>query len=163
MLNDDDLPGVWRNADLASARGQKQTLRFTGAKVVGGIIAAFGAVFSWHIGRVDIAACIILLGFLLALGCELASWASQPERTWYDGRAVAESAKTLAWRYAVGADPFPISMSRAEAELLFASRMSSIIEQVSDQIVFEDSESIITDGMEELRRASFEGSSRLRV
>lgn len=30
----------------------------------------------------------------------------EPEERWYDGRALAESAKSLAWRFSVGAMPF---------------------------------------------------------
>ena len=74
-----------------------------------------------HFGSFDIAAWIILFGFISAFGCELALLILQPERTWYEGRAVAESVKTLAWRYSVCADPFPKEMSRAEAESNFVN------------------------------------------
>ena len=49
---------------------------------------------------------------------------TKPERSWYDGRAVAESVKTLAWRYAVGADPFPVDVpsQQADAQLVYRLR-----------------------------------------
>jgi hypothetical protein len=38
-----------------------------------------------------------------AIAClELYLLVRRPEAEWYDGRAVAESAKTPAWRYAIG-------------------------------------------------------------
>ena len=47
------------------------------------------------------------MGFVVALGAEVLILATRPEQKWYEGRAAAESAKTLTWRYAVAGDPFP--------------------------------------------------------
>lgn len=43
---------------------------------------------------------------MLALLVESFLWKNRPDKTWYDARAVAESAKTLAWKFAVRAEPF---------------------------------------------------------
>lgn len=155
-LKDADLPGVWKNADEESGRGQKWTLRLTWLKVGGGVVAAFGGALSWSVGRVDIAAGIVLVGFLVALVSELASWVRQPERLWYEGRAVAESAKTLAWRYAVGADPFPVNMPRTEAERKFRERMSAVADKVAERVVFDGKQPILTESMDALRARTFE-------
>lgn len=155
-LVDIDLPGVWKNADEESRRGQRWTLRLTWLKVGAGVLAAFGGALSWSMGRVDIAAWMVLAGFLVALISELVLWATLPERLWYEGRAVAESAKTLAWRYAVGADPFPMEMSRSAAETRFRERMSTIADQVADQVVFSDEQSALTPAMDALRARPFE-------
>lgn len=155
-LNDAGLPGVWKNADEESGRGQLWTLRLTWMKVGAGVVAAFGGVLSWSIGKIDVAAWLVLIGFLVALVSELASWATQPERRWYEGRAVAESAKTLAWRYSIGADPFPIEMSRSEAEQKFRERMSAVADQVADRVVFDAEQTVVTSSMESLRASSFE-------
>ena len=154
-LNRPGLPGVWTTADDESGRGQLWTLRLTWMKVGAGVVAAFGGVFSWSIGKVDVAAWLVLLGFLVALVSELVSWVAQPERRWYEGRAVAESAKTLAWRYSVGADPFPIEMSRSEAERKFRDRMSEVADKVADRVVFDAEQTVVTPSMESLRASSF--------
>lgn len=154
-LEDVNLPGVWKNADEESARGQKWTLRLTWLKVGGGVVAAFGGAISFSLGRVDIAGWVVLVGFLVALVSELASWVTQPERLWYEGRAVAESAKTLAWRYAVGADPFPVHMSRNEAERKFRERMSAVADQVAERVVFDGEQPVLTEPMDALRAQSF--------
>lgn len=155
-LTDTDMPGVWRDADASSGLGQTWTLRFTFLKVGGGVAAAFGGALSWSTGRVDLAGWIVLAGFLVALLSELASWATRPEHLWYEGRAVAESAKTLAWRYAVGADPFPVTMPRRQASQLFRERMSSVAGQVSERIIFDADCPVVTPGMDALRDKSFE-------
>ncbi|WP_425860720.1 DUF4231 domain-containing protein [Arthrobacter sp. TWP1-1] len=147
---------MWRDADSSSAQGQRWALILTSAKVGGGVLAALGGIFALQDGGIGLAPWVVLIGFVLALVSEIASWVFQPEKNWYDGRAVAESAKTLAWRYAVGADPFPASMARAVAEDLFRERMSSVADQVSDRIVFESAHAVITPRMDELRQSSFE-------
>lgn len=155
-LVDADLPGVWKNADEASRRGQQWTLRLTWFKVGAGVLAAFGGALSWSMGRVDFAAWVVLVGFLVALISELVLWVTLPERLWYEGRAVAESAKTLAWRYGIGADPFPIDMSRPAAETKFRERMSTVADQVADRVVFSDEQSVLTPAMDALRARPFE-------
>lgn len=155
-LTDADLPGVWKNADGESQRGQTWTLRLTWLKVGGGVLAAFGGALSWSAGRVDLASWIVLVGFLIALVSELVSWVTQPERRWYEGRAVAESAKTLTWRYAVGADPFPLNMSRTDAARKFRDRMSAIADQVAELIVFDAGQPVLNETMDALRARPFE-------
>lgn len=154
-LADADLPGVWRDADTSSLSAQNLTLRLTRAKVGGGVFAALGGALTWQLGRVDLAAVMILIGFSVALGCEVTAALCKPEQKWYDGRAVAESAKTLAWRYAIGADPFPSDMPRADAHDLLRRRLSDITREVSDVVVFETSDVIVTPRMDELRTAAF--------
>lgn len=83
------------------------------------------------------------------------SWIYQPERAWYEGRAVAESAKTLAWRYAVGGDPFPVTMTRDDAEDLFRKRMESVVDEVADRLILAPSHPLITPQMDQLRQGSF--------
>lgn len=155
ILTDDDLPGAWRNADNESKRGQLLTLWLTGIKIGGGLASAVGGIFSWHLGHLDLAAWLILGGFVAAFICELIILGIKPERIWYEGRAVAESIKTLAWRYAVCADPFPKRMTSPKAESEFRRRISSITNQVSDRIIFENSESVISSGMNSLRKLSY--------
>lgn len=154
-LSDDDLPGVWREADSSSLKGQQLTLRLTRTKVCGSVFAAFGGALSWHLGHLDLAAVMILCGFAAALVSEITSWICNPERKWYDGRAVAESVKTLAWRYAVGADPFPVGIPPLEAEEEMRRRISRITQEINDVVVFEESDVVITHRMDELRSAPF--------
>ncbi len=59
------------------------------------IVAAAAGLFVWKRGSVDWAGVIALVAFLIALYLRLTRVSTQPERTWYDGRAVAESTKTL--------------------------------------------------------------------
>lgn len=155
QLSDVDMPGFWKDADLASLKGQKWTLRYSSARLCGSVFAALGGVLSAKAGRLDLAALVILVGFMVALIAEVASWVHAPERAWYEGRACAESAKTLAWRYAVAADPFPPEMPNPEAVSLLRHRMEQVADGVSDRIVMESPNPVVTPRMTELRQAEF--------
>lgn len=155
-FTDEHLPGIWRDADRASGNGQTWSIRYSILRLSGSILAAVGGVFSLHAGRLDLAAIAIFVGFGVALASEIATWTHQPERLWYDGRAVAESAKTLAWRYAVGAEPFPTATSKQEAENELRERMRSVVGEVSDRITIRSTDPVVTSQMNALRQRPFE-------
>src|SRR5690606_31544836 len=46
---------------------------------------------------------ILVLGLL---ACQLFRSFKKPEQTWYRARALAESVKTITWRYVMGSAPF---------------------------------------------------------
>lgn len=155
-LADKDLPGVWRDADATSLSGQKWTLRYSRLRLGGSLLGAVGGAISSFAGIFDVAAVVVLLGFFVALSGELAAWVHRPEETWYEGRAVAESAKTLAWRYAVAADPFPASLDRRAAHDLLRERMSEVVGEVSNRIVLVSDQPTVTDQMLAVRGLNFE-------
>jgi hypothetical protein len=78
-----------------------------------------------------------ILAFLALLATLLVRRAlnvREPQRAWYDGRAVAESVKSLAWRYAVGGAPFfcaPHGRARSHQETddLLVERIAEVVEQ----------------------------------
>lgn len=155
-FTDADLPGIWKNSDMASKRGQHWTLWLTRIKVGAGVLAAFGGTLSLTIERIDIAGWLVLFGFLIALCAEIVAWVMQPEKLWYEGRAVAESAKTLAWRYSVGADPFSVDISSSIAQKELRNRISNVADQVAERIIFDSEQPAVTSTMDELRSRPFE-------
>jgi hypothetical protein len=154
-LTDDDMPGFWRDADAASLKGQKWALRYSRARLFGALVAALGGSLTWTMGKADLAAVVIALGFLIALASELATWVHQPERDWYSGRALAESAKTLAWRYAVGADPFPQDMEESEARSILRRRLDEVSSEARDRVTVSAENAVVTAKMTELRASPF--------
>lgn len=155
MLTYADLPGIWRDADAASLAGQRLTLRFALARLGGSVLAALGGVLSVDAGRVDVAASVVLVGFAVALGAEIASWVFRPEVAWYEGRALAESAKTLAWRYAICADPFPGDMPAPRARELLRVRLAEVARETGSQVVLGAANATTTAAMEALRLEPF--------
>lgn len=69
------------------------------------IAAAALGVFNWHVNGVDIGAAASVVAFCTAVVAEVYLLKERPDRTWYEGRAVAESAKTPTWRYMAAWQP----------------------------------------------------------
>jgi hypothetical protein len=155
-LSQDGLPGFWRDADTASLNGQKWSLRYARSGLLGAVVAAFGGAIGWEVGRVDVAACVIVVGFGVALISEMLAWSHQPEQLWYEGRALAESAKTLSWRYAVGGEPFPLTLPPQQARALLRSRLSEVSDESKYEVTIASDYPVATDAMEQLRQQPFE-------
>ncbi len=155
MLQGDGLPGLFREADRTSLRGQRATLRFNRLRLVGAVLAAVGGALSLRLGTFDLWGFLSVVGFALALVAELVLLVERPERDWYAGRALAESVKTLAWRYAVGAKPFELKLDGSASRELMRVRLAEVADQVQDRLPISSPVPGITPEMERLRSASF--------
>ncbi len=103
-------------------------MRATAAELLMVVTAAIAGAFTWKTGGPDWAGVIAAIAFVVAIVLRVSLLTNRPERTWYDGRAVAESAKNLAWRYAVGADPFRVdTMTEAHAETVLVQRLRELL------------------------------------
>jgi hypothetical protein len=87
------------------------------------LVAAFGgAVTLTTAADFQIGGGLAFLAFACALGAELFMAMTSPHTAWYEGRAAAESAKTLAWRYMVRAEPFEVDIPDVDAQFLAQTR-----------------------------------------
>ena len=159
-LTDSDLPELWAFADRESGKGQKLALRLVIGKAGGGVVAAFGGFISICELGSEVGAWLILIGFVAALSSEILSWTYRPDQTWYDGRAAAESIKTLAWRYSVCADPFPVTLPEIEAQKRLRDRVYAVTSELSDILVFAGEGPVATSAMNDLRTQSFDVRKR---
>ncbi|GAB2597035.1 DUF4231 domain-containing protein [Kribbella endophytica] len=107
-LTDDDMPGLFTSADRVSLAGQQRYARLVMARSVLALGAALCGVAAWKVGRpgIDVLAILTMTILVVVLVLELYLRSSRPSDEWYEGRAVAESVKSLTWRYAVRAAPF---------------------------------------------------------
>ncbi len=96
-------PALYAVADRAS--GRQQTLYFS---LVLGEYGSLVAVAIMSVNMIGDRRYIIVYGMLLAiaLGLLVARTLLKPEQRWYQARALAESVKTTAWKFAMGARPF---------------------------------------------------------
>ncbi|MFC4563397.1 DUF4231 domain-containing protein [Nocardiopsis mangrovi] len=104
----DDLPALLRAADTNSLAGQRRLLLITRVQLTSLIAAAGLGMLSLSGWAGDAAAVLAAVAFGTALVTEVFRLKDRPDRLWYAGRAVAESAKTLTWRYMVGGAPLGI-------------------------------------------------------
>src|SRR5262245_54819209 len=98
VLADADLPGLFEAADAASLQGQREYVRSVRIRLVLAVAAALTGVVTWTVGthRIDLAAFGTATILAVMAFFELNLGSAKPEELWYDGRALAESAKSLA-------------------------------------------------------------------
>jgi hypothetical protein len=150
-----EMPDLWRAADTTSVRGQRAFLRLTRAQLALLVAAAgYGAVHTSAGGKLDWVPFAAGAAFVMTAMLRVHLIAARPDRKWYDGRAAAETLKTLAWRYAVGGEPFGIERHTPdEADRLFLERTEEVLQNLRGLTLETDEGSglQITPSMRELR------------
>jgi hypothetical protein len=126
-LRDEDLPELFRTADAASLAAQRRYLRSTAAQLLLLVAAAANGAF-----HVRAAQAVALAAFLAAATLRTHLIATKPDAAWFEGRAAAESVKTLAWRYAVGGAPYRVDVEgETPADLTFSHQLHEIVEPLT--------------------------------
>ncbi|HEX3791210.1 MAG TPA: DUF4231 domain-containing protein [Pseudonocardiaceae bacterium] len=124
-----DLPGLFQAADAASGLGQRTFFRSTSLRLGLAVLAAISGAVSIRVGSRggDVAAAVTSLAFVGVLVVDVFDLQARPGVGWYEGRALAESVKTLSWRFAVGGAPFPVTLEPGLAERLFLNRLAELL------------------------------------
>lgn len=123
-MQEQDLPSLYRSADELSLAAQRHFFRALRVHLVTLVVAAVLSIISaphWSVSALQ------LLALLGALGCSIYLFAMRPDRFWYAGRAVAESIKTITWRYVCRAEPFQGDDPAARSD--FRQKLKAIVEQ----------------------------------
>lgn len=151
-LTEQDLPELHTSGNTVSLGGQRRFVRSTAAQLGLLVVAALASAID--LGGADTALTVVAAAaFLGAALLKVQILATKPERDWYEGRAVAESSKTLAWRYAVGGEPFPVRRgSERGAKELYLVRVREIAQSLDLPLVSGTQRvEQITGAMERLR------------
>ena len=120
----------------------------------------FGAI-SVTSGATEWAAVIATVAFAVTILTTIFLLWERPERRWYEGRAGAESAKTLAWRYAVGGADFEVGMAQREADAELIRRLRAITRGLRHVRLSGGGQGDeITDGMRTLRNAGYDSRKK---
>jgi hypothetical protein len=130
-IDSSDLPLVFQSADRSSIAAQSHFLTAVAVRLIGLVAAGAFGIVTWKTSResADWAGIAAAICFVATIIVEIYLLKARPERTWYEGRAAAESIKTLSWRYAVGGQPFNIgSRPEIETEALFLKQLESVID-----------------------------------
>ncbi|HEX8729233.1 MAG TPA: DUF4231 domain-containing protein [Ktedonobacterales bacterium] len=145
-LDDKDLPALFEDSDTKAVAAQNVYFTWLELELIllglGVLVGAFNgaatsigpvslmvppfAVAGVHITKLsafEIAEALLLLAALLARVVRIAA---RPEKMWYEARAVAESVKSIAWRYAVGGEPFDLAHSPETLATIVADRFRNI-------------------------------------
>lgn len=145
-LNDSDLPPLFHDADRRAIEAQKLFFAWLQWELIllglGVLVGAMNGVTD-HIGPVPLMIPPFTVGgvrlatlsafeiaeaalLAIALVARLVRVIARPERLWYEARAVAESVKSIAWRYAVGGEPFQEANTPDELNAIVDDRFNGI-------------------------------------
>jgi hypothetical protein len=102
-MTEGDFPPLYQAADEASKNAQKKFFWALGGNLTLLVVAAAMSVANVQTSIFALLQMIPLIGTLL-LTLYLAIM--RPQRIWYGTRALAESVKTVSWRYMMRAEPF---------------------------------------------------------
>jgi hypothetical protein len=124
-----EFPAMYRAANRASQGGQQLSVRLRAAQLLLLVLAAILGVMSLDFEGLRWGGLLAAIAFAVAGLIEATIVTVQPDKAWYQGRAVAESVKSLAWRYAVRGRPFSESDSAAgAADGVLAERIRQVLE-----------------------------------
>lgn len=118
-------PPAFALADEAAMAAQRRFLAATLAQLILVVTAGIVGTFTWALDRYDAAAFIVAAIFAVTALVRLRVTRSSLVERWHDGRAGAESMKTLSWRYAVGGAPF--GADEEDCAEAFGRRMSDVL------------------------------------
>lgn len=168
-LTEDDLPALFRVADRGAVASQKRYLnqiRLQLAMLLVGSVAGVTVQITEisELAFIGVAAYIVLV--IVRLGLKLGS----TDRVWYENRLIAESVRSLAWRYAVGGAPFSLAADtdgadgtndageETDADALMSKRIAGLLGDVSHVPIPDPTSGTIqiTPRMRELRNAPLE-------
>lgn len=86
---------------------------------------------------------ITVLLFAVAVSAQLYRLVTKSDEKWWNGRAGAESVKTMAWRYCVGGRPFQITNQDSEMEL--AKRIAEVAQKVAQMVPIASGEHVTAE------------------
>jgi len=123
------FPPLFDAVDTAAAEAQHQLLVLRGLELTSLVAAAGFAEFPGSALR-GAGPILTIIFFVLALLLRVSGSDVAAERRWYDGRAAAESLKSMSWQYAVGGESFRIGESGSDQR--FVDNMRAILKELSD-------------------------------
>lgn len=126
-MKEQDFPALYLSANDLSLTSQANFFNALKVHLILLVSAAVLSVVSiphWLVGVLQVTC---LLG---ALFCSIYLFGKRPDRHWYLGRAVAESIKTITWRYISRAEPFQAEDAIARSE--FHQKLKAIVKQNKD-------------------------------
>lgn len=126
-VNELKYPALFESADESAASSQTAFFAVLVAELGLLVASALLSLADYASPYWAILQAVVLLA---ALGCTIYIYAAKPDRRWYASRAIAESIKTVTWRYVSKAEPFDcVDM---EARGRFTATLKSIVEQNRD-------------------------------
>lgn len=123
-MEEKDFPGLYQASDAASMQAQKNYKNIIAYDLVSMIVASALAIYNYQdtepkLWMYIISGVLLLVSFTLTLVIRIKKF----EDIWYQGRALAESCKTLTWRFIICAESFEVNIEKENVKEKFISRL----------------------------------------
>jgi SMODS and SLOG-associating 2TM effector domain 1/SMODS and SLOG-associating 2TM effector domain 3 len=149
------MPPLYDRSDEISLEAQHNYLSSSlfelVAMTLAAVVAATSFTLSIHGSQIKVPYAISGTLFAVALLARLRRQRRGHKNEWFLKRALAESIKSLAWRYAMGGQPFPKDLPASEASALFRART---MQMISGPDHTPDDSDLITRSMVDARASS---------
>jgi hypothetical protein len=151
-----DFPNYFQASDTASVNAQNYYLNITRVDLLSMILASALAIYNYQSTGYKLVVYVIS-GVLLLIGLVLTIIlkTKKYEDVWYQGRALAESCKTLTWRFVCCSEYFENSLDIVEAKKRFVERIRELSDEFKELSIVMNSRTlnlpIFTDKMLEIR------------
>lgn len=126
IINSIEFPGLYISADQAALDAQKNYFRGLRWYLILLVAAAF---ISYSHPNDILGALLSATLFLATLGILVLIRVKKPDDIWYNGRAVAESVKTISWRWMMRAEPYEDCENLEIVSTLFIKDLQKILNQ----------------------------------
>lgn len=155
-MRETDFPNYYIAGDRASLLAQKLYTRYVRFDLILMVSSAAMTIYNFQSEESKkilyiISGVLLLIAIIFSLVIKIKKY----EDIWYRGRALAESVKTLTWRFMTKSEYFENSITDEEAKLRFTDRMRELHEEFKDLHSFLKAKHlsfpIITNEMEEVR------------
>jgi ABC-type transport system involved in cytochrome bd biosynthesis fused ATPase/permease subunit len=161
-MNDNHYPNIFRISDRKSKSSQNLFIRLNQLILVILIISAATSIVTPALNWITVLTSILIsISTILTILILIV----KPEKTWYEGRAIAESTKSLTWKFMMGTKPFNFEQNNEEAELNLINNLKKIVGQRKDFFVLVGSDfsndDQITDVMTNSRNLPFQDKIKI--
>ncbi|MEQ4489879.1 MAG: DUF4231 domain-containing protein [Dehalococcoides mccartyi] len=150
-MNTEDFPALYRSSDGLSVQAQNNYLRLMRFSLAFLILGSLTSLFS---GSSEVFAIVSACILSLVVFISLILARKRYDITWYLTRAIAESVKTITWRYVMKAKPF--NQSDPIARTNFLKDLNKILSQNRSGCCTVDDNEQITQKMIEIRNGTYQ-------
>ena len=125
-MKENEYPNLYISSNNAAITKQKHYFRYLAIQYIALIIASSLTLFTGFWGH-NYSLITYLALLLIASVSALLLATQKPQQEWYNMRALAESCKTLSWRYMMQAEPFHEINNPKKSEQILAEKLYDLL------------------------------------